>query len=71
MGDGEIGIYGEIRHLAYVNNPQGGVNQSLTVNLDLWYRHRIKRYKIIAGCKITKIIIFNSSYVYPICIATY
>lgn len=35
LGDGEIGIYGAVRHLAHLNNPQGGVNQSLTVNLDI------------------------------------
>ena len=35
LGNGEIGIYGAIRHLAYLNNPQGGVNQSLTVNLNI------------------------------------
>lgn len=33
LGNGEIGLYGAIRHLAFLNNPQGGVNQSLTVNL--------------------------------------
>ena len=33
LGNGDIGLYGAIRHMAYLNNPQGGINQSLTVNL--------------------------------------
>lgn len=35
LGDGEIGVYGAIRHLAHLNNPQGGTNQGLTINLTI------------------------------------
>lgn len=35
LGKGEIGLYGAVRHLAHLYNPQGGTNQGLTVNLNI------------------------------------
>ena len=35
LGGDEVGLYGAIRHLAHLYNPQGGTNQGLTVNLDI------------------------------------